>query len=103
MYDSYNKSLKQEKELYTMLQDKGTKLKDISEKVKVVNQAYKDIETEKDKFNEYTKSYNTEKVAFYKQANIKIKEFKKQHFGLILGQTVLFFCIGTAIPWNWFA
>ena len=32
MYDSYNKSLKQEKELYTMLQDKGTKLKDISEK-----------------------------------------------------------------------
>ncbi|MGQ7056936.1 YkyA family protein, partial [Bacillus cereus group sp. BceL245] len=63
--------------LYTMLQDKGTKLKDISEKVKVVNQSYKDIESEKDKFNEFTKSYNTEKVAFYKQANIKIKEEKK--------------------------
>ena len=30
-----------------MLQDKGTKLKDISEKVKVVNQSYKDIESEK--------------------------------------------------------
>ncbi|MGE1026574.1 YkyA family protein, partial [Bacillus sp. GMs2/2] len=27
--------------------------------------------------NEFTKSYNTEKVAFYKQANIKIKEEKK--------------------------
>ncbi|PFC69454.1 YkyA family protein, partial [Bacillus cereus] len=66
-----------EKELYTMLQDKGTKLKDISEKVKVVNQSYKDIESEKDKFNEFTKSYNTETVAFYKQANIKIKEEKK--------------------------
>ncbi|PEA27385.1 hypothetical protein CN923_14515 [Bacillus cereus] len=77
MYDSYNKSLKQEKELYTMLQDKSTKLKDISEKVKVVNQSYKDIESEKDKFNEFTKSYNTEKIAFYKQANIKIKEEKK--------------------------
>ncbi|PHD61085.1 YkyA family protein, partial [Bacillus wiedmannii] len=63
--------------LYTMLQDKGTKLKDISEKVKVVNQSYKDIESEKDKFNEFTKSYNTEKIAFYKQANIKIKEEKK--------------------------
>ena len=83
MYDSYNKSLKQEKELYTMLQDKGTKLKDISEKVKVVNQSYKDIESEKDKFNEFTKSYNTENC-FYKQANIKIKEIKQ--FGLQLAK-----------------
>ena len=98
MYDSYNKSLKQEKELYTMLQDKGTKLKDISEKVKVVNQSYKDIESEKDKFNEFTKSYNTEKVAFYKQANIKIKEEKIKQFGLHLAK--LFYYISTTIPWN---
>ncbi|KFN03372.1 cell-wall binding lipofamily protein [Bacillus clarus] len=77
MYDAYSKSLKLEKELYTMLQDKGAKLKEISDKVKAVNQSYKDIDAEKDKFNEYTKSYNTEKVAFYKQANIKIKEEKK--------------------------
>ncbi len=102
MYDSYNKSLKQEKELYTMLQDKGTKLKDISEKVKVVNQSYKDIETEKDKFNEFTKSYNTEKIAFYKQANIKIKERKNKTVWPTIGQTVLFFCISTTIPWDRF-
>lgn len=77
MYDNYTKSLKLEKELYTMLQDKDAKLKAISDKVKTVNQSYKDIDTEKDKFNEYTKSYNTEKVAFYKKADIKIKEEKK--------------------------
>ncbi|MDM5156184.1 YkyA family protein [Bacillus sp. DX1.1] len=77
MYDVYSKSLKLEKELYTMLQDKDAKLKAISDKVKTVNQSYKDIDTEKDKFNEYTKSYNAEKVVFYKQANIKIKEEKK--------------------------
>ncbi|KEK25930.1 hypothetical protein BAGA_01440 [Bacillus gaemokensis] len=77
MYDNYNKSLKLEKDLYTTLQDKGAKLKDISGKVKAVNESYKDIDSEKDKFNEYTKSYNTDKVAFYKQANIKIKEEKK--------------------------
>ena len=77
MYDNYTKSLKLEKELYTMLQEKDAKLKAISDKVKTVNQSYKDIDTEKDKFNEYTKSYNTEKVAFYKQADIKIKEEKK--------------------------
>ncbi|MEN1934513.1 YkyA family protein [Paenibacillus sp. 102] len=77
MYDNYSKSLKLEKELFTMLQDKEAKLKDISDKVKAVNESYKAIDAEKDKFNEYTKSYNTEKVAFYKQANIKIKEEKK--------------------------
>lgn len=77
MYDNYSKSLKLEKELFTMLQDKDAKLKDISDKVKAVNESYKAIDAEKDKFNEYTKSYNTEKVAFYKQANIKIKEDKK--------------------------
>ncbi len=64
MYDSYMKSLKLEKELYTMLQDKNVKLKAISDKVKTVNQSYKDIDTEKDKFNEYTKSYNKEKSHF---------------------------------------
>ena len=91
MYDSYDKSLKQEKELYTMLQDKGTKLKDISEKVKVVNQSYKDIESEKDKFNEFTKSYNTEKVAFINKQILKLKKRKNKTVWPTLGQTVLFF------------
>ena len=78
-----------------MLQDKGTKLKDISEKVKVVNQSYKDIESEKDKFNEFTKSYNTEKVAFINKQILKLDKTVWP----TLGQTVLF-CISTTIPWN---
>ena len=90
MYDSYNKSLKQEKELYTMLQDKGTKLKDISEKVKVVNQSYKDIESEKDQFNEFTKSYNTEKVAFINKQILKLKKRKIKQFGLHLAKLFYF-------------
>ena len=77
-----------------MLQDKGTKLKDISEKVKVVNQSYKDIESEKDKFNEFTKSYNTEKVAFI---NKQILKLKIKQFGLHLAK--LFYFLST-IPWN---
>jgi len=77
MYDSYKKSLKLEKELYTMLQSKDEKLKAISEKVKGVNQSYQEIDAPKNKFNEYTKQYNEEKLSFYKQANIKIKEDKK--------------------------
>ncbi len=42
------------------------------------------------------------KVAFYKQANIKIKEEKNKTVWPTLGQTVLFFCISTTIPWNRF-
>ena len=58
-----------------MLQDKGTKLKDISEKVKVVNQSYKDIESEKTSLMNL-RSLIIQKNCFYKQANIKIKKKK---------------------------
>lgn len=77
MYASYSESLTQEKKLYTLLQDGETKLKEISNQVQIVNQSYKDIDAGKDTFNEYTKSYNEEKIAFYKQANIQIKEEEK--------------------------
>ena len=60
-----------------MLQDKGTKLKDISEKVKVVNQSYKDIESEKINLMNL-QSLIIQKSSFYKQANIKIKEEKNK-------------------------
>ena len=72
-----------------MLQDKGTKLKDISEKVKVVNQSYKDIESEKTSLMNL-RNLIIQKNSFYKQANIKIKEEKKTVWPTI-GQTVLFF------------
>ena len=42
-----------------------------------------------------------QKNCFYKQANIKIKEKNKTVWPTI-GQTVLFFCIGTTIPWDRF-
>ncbi|MGW8449206.1 YkyA family protein, partial [Bacillus wiedmannii] len=48
----------------------------ISEKIKGVNQMNEDIQREKEKFNGYTKEYNKEKLDFYKQAKIKIKDEK---------------------------
>ncbi|MDM5188230.1 YkyA family protein [Bacillus sp. DX4.1] len=76
MNDSYVKSMMLEKELYTKLRAKETKLKEISEKVKAVNQLNEEMQKEKEKFNRYTKEYNEEKLAFYKEAKIKIKEEK---------------------------
>ncbi|MEI4802780.1 YkyA family protein [Bacillus sp. FJAT-51639] len=76
-HHSYKQLLQLEQELYRMLQAKDEKLKSISEKIKTINQSYEQIHSEKDRFNKYTNEYNQEKVAFYKQANIKMKEIKK--------------------------
>ena len=77
LYDSYKKSLQLEEELYKMLQTKDEKLKSINEKVKMLNQSYEQILSNKDRFNTYTNEYNQKKLAFYKQANIKINEVQK--------------------------
>ncbi|PFD64007.1 YkyA family protein [Bacillus thuringiensis] len=77
LHDDYKKSLQLEQELYKMLQAKDEKLKSINEKVKMLNQSYEQILSNKDRFNKYTNEYNQKKLAFYKQANIKIKEVKK--------------------------
>lgn len=77
LHDDYKNSLQLEQELYKMLQAKDEKLKSIEEKVKTVNQSYEQIHSNQDSFNTYTKEYNQNKLAFYKQANINIKEGKK--------------------------
>jgi len=77
LHDDYKKSLQLEQELYKMLQAKDEKLKAINEKVKTINQSYEQIHSEQDRFNKYTNEYNQKKLAFYKQANIKVKESKK--------------------------
>ncbi|MFJ8456193.1 YkyA family protein [Bacillus paramycoides] len=76
--ENYTKSLKIEKELYEKLKDKDTKLKEINETVTAFNILNEEILKEKEKFNQYTKSYNVGKLAFYKEAKIKIKEIKQE-------------------------
>ncbi|MCX2827321.1 YkyA family protein [Bacillus pseudomycoides] len=76
MNESYVKSMAIEKELYGKLKVKETKLKEIGEKVKAVNQLTEEMQKEKEKFNGYTKEYNEGKLAFYKEAKIKVKEQK---------------------------
>ncbi len=76
--ENYTKSLKIEKELYGKLKDKDTKLKEINETVTAFNILNEEILKEKEKFNQYTKSYNVGKLAFYKEAKIKIKEIQQE-------------------------
>ncbi|MBG9597730.1 lipoprotein [Bacillus mycoides] len=77
LHDSYKKSLQLEQKLYNMLQAKDEKLKSIHEKVKTINQSYEQLHSDQERFNKYTNEYNQNKLAFYKQAHIKIKEIKK--------------------------
>lgn len=73
MNEKYVELLTIEKELYERLKVKETKLKEIGEKVKTVNKLNEEIQKQKEVFNRYTKKYNEEKVAFYKEAKMKVK------------------------------
>ncbi|MDA1650624.1 YkyA family protein [Bacillus cereus group sp. MYBK71-2] len=76
MNENYTKALATEKELYEKLKVKETKLKEIGEKVKAVNELTVEAQKSKEQFNNFTKEYNDSKLAFYKDAEIKIKDKK---------------------------
>lgn len=76
MNENYTKALATEKELYEKLKVKETKLKEIGENVKTVNELNVETQKAKEQFNTHTKEYNDNKLAFYKDAQIKIKEQK---------------------------
>ncbi|EOQ33563.1 TPA: YkyA family protein [Bacillus cereus] len=76
MNENYTKALATEKELYEKLKVKETKLKEIGEKVKAVNELTVETQKSKEQFNNFTKEYNDSKLAFYKDAEIKIKDQK---------------------------
>ncbi|EMI9088435.1 YkyA family protein [Bacillus cereus group sp. RP37] len=76
MNENYTKALATEKELYEKLKVKETKLKEIGEKVKAVNELTVGTQKSKEQFNNFTKEYNDSKLAFYKDAEIKIKDQK---------------------------
>ncbi|KFN03557.1 hypothetical protein D0U04_10225 [Bacillus clarus] len=76
MNENYTKALAAEKELYAKLKIKETKLKEIGENVKTFNTQNEEAQKAKEQFNQHTKEYNEGKLAFYKDAKIKIKEQK---------------------------
>lgn len=62
MNENYTKALATEKELYEKLKVKETKLKEIGEKVKAVNELNVEAQKSKEQFNNYTKEYNDNKL-----------------------------------------
>ncbi|WP_245835724.1 YkyA family protein [Virgibacillus ndiopensis] len=76
-YDNLNKSyidsLKLEKELYTMLQDKDMKQEKLTEHISKINESYQKVLNANEKFNAYTTDYNALKKEFYDLAGIEVK------------------------------
>ncbi|HET7657164.1 MAG TPA: YkyA family protein [Bacillales bacterium] len=73
LFDDYVKSIDLDQKLYQMLQNKESKQEDLAAQVNKINDIYKDIEKEKQKFNHYTENYNNAKKDFYKSAGLTIK------------------------------
>jgi len=71
--DAYNKSLKLEKELYTMLQQKDLKQETLTEQIKEINDSYEKVLAANENFNTHTQSYNKLKKEFYDVAKVKVK------------------------------
>jgi len=77
MYEKYGKWIQQEQALYNELKQKDTKLKTITKAVSDRNEAYRQVEQLKIQFNEYTKSFNTKKSEFYKEAGMQVTGTEK--------------------------
>ncbi|GAB6431288.1 YkyA family protein [Bacillus luti] len=70
----YKEIANQEKTLYSKLNTKEMKLKEITEQIKANNQLYAKLKVDSNEFNNLTNNYNENKIDFYKEANIKIKQ-----------------------------
>ncbi|MDQ6596799.1 hypothetical protein E2K98_01710 [Bacillus salipaludis] len=70
----YLNALKLDKQLYGLLKNKNLSFEDLEAKVNKVNESYQKVYAANKKFNELTKEYNDQKLAFYKMSGLKINE-----------------------------
>ncbi|MGG1398223.1 YkyA family protein [Bacillus salipaludis] len=70
----YLNALKLDTQLYGLLKNKNLSFKDLEDKVNKVNEAYQKVYGANKKFNQLTKEYNDQKLAFYKMSGLKINE-----------------------------
>ncbi|WP_180954519.1 YkyA family protein [Bacillus sp. V5-8f] len=74
LYKSYKESLALDKELYGLFKQKDLKMDRLQEQINKINESYEKVLAANKTFNQETERYNKEKEAFYKSADIKVKE-----------------------------
>ncbi|MBI0578328.1 YkyA family protein [Neobacillus cucumis] len=70
----YLNALNLDKQLYGLLKNKNLSFEDLEAKVNKVNESYQKVYAANKKFNQLTKEYNDQKLAFYKMSGLKINE-----------------------------
>lgn len=71
--EAYTKSLKLEKELYTMLQKEDVEQEALTDHITKINDSYQAVLEANKQFNTYTTKYNELKKEFYKAADIEVE------------------------------
>ncbi len=78
LYENYKKGIQYDKELYEMLKDKELSFEKLEEQINKVNAVYEVVLEKNKEFNNKTDQYNKQKMAFYKEAGIEVKEEKQK-------------------------
>lgn len=70
--DAYAAALDHNTTLYELMMDEDLTEEELKDQVDVVNQAYDEIISLNDEFNEYTDTYNEQKRAFYEATDLNV-------------------------------
>ncbi|CAM3691933.1 YkyA family protein [Mesobacillus zeae] len=74
LYRSYLEGLKHDRKLYNQLKAKDPQIAKLEEQVNKINAAYKEVFEANERFNAATEKYNKEKLDFYQQAGLEVKQ-----------------------------
>lgn len=72
LYKNYSAAAQFDKELYGLFKKEDVQIEQLEEQITKINEAYKKVLEDKEKFNKKTKQYNDTKLSFYKDSGIKI-------------------------------
>lgn len=73
LYKSYGKAMQLDKELYELFKQEDLSLEILEEQIVKVNASYEQVLADNEVFNETTKQYNEQKLAFYKAAGLSVE------------------------------
>lgn len=73
LHEAYLASIELDIELYNMMKDEDVEIESLEEQHDSVNEAYEEISSLNDTFNELTRDYNDTKMDFYEAAGLNVQ------------------------------
>lgn len=73
LYVAYSEAINSDRTLFKMLKQEDLTLEELQSQIELVNEAYGQVNEQKEKFNRSTDEYNEMKRAFYKAAELNVR------------------------------